>query len=264
MNCTRRNLFTLIELLIVISIIAILASLLLPSLNQARKKAYSTSCISNLKQLGIGMIGYTLDYQDYFVPSESFGAKYGSIAEGWSHRMIKNDYITGAVLLCPGREGENMTSYFREKRELLRKMSSRSYDFTTDASTLLDYGYNSEGLGRYHPFVSSWDGASDVPAKVNAVKQPSRKIMNADNLVVTTSYQLGTWGASKLWWAPCSTVGGLDPRHEGACNLLFVAGNVGTLKAPCKGTIGMNFLYNLTGYPSKTGNMWTPGDMTPY
>jgi prepilin-type N-terminal cleavage/methylation domain-containing protein/prepilin-type processing-associated H-X9-DG protein len=71
-NAARRTGFTLIELLVVIAIIAILAAILFPVFAQAREKARSATCISNLKQISMAMMMYVNDYDEKFPAMSGF------------------------------------------------------------------------------------------------------------------------------------------------------------------------------------------------
>src|SRR4051812_43882208 len=65
----HRGAFTLVELLVVIGIIAILISVLLPTLSNARKSAYRTKCMSNMRQLGDAYKLYQLDNKGWWPPA---------------------------------------------------------------------------------------------------------------------------------------------------------------------------------------------------
>jgi prepilin-type N-terminal cleavage/methylation domain-containing protein/prepilin-type processing-associated H-X9-DG protein len=63
----HRSAFTLIELLVVISVVAMLVAILLPMLSKSRAQAHAAVCGSNERQQGVAMIGYTVEFRDYFV-----------------------------------------------------------------------------------------------------------------------------------------------------------------------------------------------------
>ncbi len=68
----KREGFTLIELLVVIAIIGILASMMLPTLSQSKDRAYRALCLSNLRQMGVGIRLYVDDGQNRFPPEKLY------------------------------------------------------------------------------------------------------------------------------------------------------------------------------------------------
>lgn len=107
----RRVGFTLIELLVVISIIALLIAILLPALGAARETAKNIQCLSNLRQVSIGLTGYSVDEDNQLPPGYILGVLYatdwGVLINSYMAGSDKTTYTTGGLegdhpaLTCP-------------------------------------------------------------------------------------------------------------------------------------------------------------------
>ena len=124
----QKNGFTLIELLVVIAIIAILAAILFPVFARARENARRASCQSNLKQIGLGLMQYTQDYDEKMPlwnadnngsgtqTIVTTGAGGPGIDQGWSE-LIQPYVRSTQILQCPSEPtapvpaGSNSTGY---------------------------------------------------------------------------------------------------------------------------------------------------------
>jgi prepilin-type N-terminal cleavage/methylation domain-containing protein/prepilin-type processing-associated H-X9-DG protein len=93
--------FTLIELLVVIAIIAILASILFPVFARARENARRSACLSNLKQIGLGLMQYSQDYDEKLVNQSGAGdTDFSQAPSSWIYRI--QPYVKSWQLFtCP-------------------------------------------------------------------------------------------------------------------------------------------------------------------
>ena len=163
---TKRNgAFTLVELLVVISIIALLVSILMPALAKARNQAKNVMCMSNLHQVGLSCQMYTMDFEDV-LPIAWDQDKYlvDSVKGRWMTTLDDLDYLPDGkreAILCPSFAPTAETWH-----ELFKKhgVVSRSYGM------------------RY-----SGTGFSDM--KISKIKTPSQFLYVADSIEMTTTHE---------------------------------------------------------------------------
>ncbi len=165
---TRRAGFTLIELLVVVAIIAILAAILFPVFGRARENARRSACQSNLKQIGLGMLQYSQDYDE--------------IMPRWGNYTATN---LMANLLDPYMKVQNTAS--TDKQAVWRCPSSQGTDPNNPLGVSNSYGYNYLILGNVTPSTNPFLAAHSTPAPLASLQAPAETVAFAEGVDILRS-----------------------------------------------------------------------------
>lgn len=204
-----RKAFTLIELLVVIAIIAILAAILFPVFARARENARRASCQSNLKQIGLGILQYSQDYDEkmiftYIVLKDASGNFAGYYRWQNSIQPYTKSY---QVVVCPS---DSAPSTDTTTAGLLTTSYATNSVTQTDASTFVSAPINNS----YYPSLS-----------LAQYDDPSKTILIMDTSAIEINTYLQTdWGNT----VPADMV--QSKRHLEGTNFLWADDHVKWLR----------------------------------
>ncbi len=221
--CNARKAFTLIELLVVIAIIAILAAILFPVFARARENARRSSCTSNLKQIGLGALQYSQDYDEKVLPLRWY---YAGGASYMPFHLLVQPYIKSVQLFkCPSNT--NNGNMFGTPNV------AQGYPQAVPISYVGNGGQedNDQGPGAKRPMIEAASGTVSLAA-FDSVSQ-TILITEHKNKADPDLYDVGSVNELQ--------------GHLGTTNFLFADGHVKAIRATAT-SVPDRCMWTLSGY----------------
>ena len=220
----RTQLFTLVELLIVIAIIAILASLLLPALNRAKETAYSSSCVSNLKQLGMTFQFYANDFNQYV----------------FSHMKYEGTVVPMAYVFEEKGYIRESNPKFQRCR-VMKETTSVTKTYGVIRTQLSGSTWYEKKKDQWGDFAVKNTG-NDCIYALNRLKQASQTPFLADSLIPLLNANGGMGSCYFVLDRIAGGYGGLSLNHLQSANVGFFDGHVAGKKERELVEIGFTYL----------------------
>jgi prepilin-type N-terminal cleavage/methylation domain-containing protein/prepilin-type processing-associated H-X9-DG protein len=239
MKTTRKSAFTLIELLVVIAIIAILASILFPVFGRARENARRSSCQSNLKQIGLGIMQYVQDYDEMYPMNNQDGPDVFGNGWGWFGTWMYTTYPyvkSEQIYTCPSAIKFNDPDDPTPFTEMRAPGAASGPKFTA----LYNYGANENVIPNASDHTPVSIASIQTVSLVPMIADCTGPVTGEDEFrIVNANFARGAWYSAG--WE--EVINPAEARHLGGSNIAYADGHV---KFQNQGTLGSsNFTLNL-------------------